>query len=99
MIRRKGISGFVGNSIKWIKGVFSPSYSITSINIEPPNRSHGEASIITSSGLSVVGKISLTGQSYLSTINDTFGLSCIIQSAGKSVNSNITNTGQGVFSK
>ncbi len=98
MIRRKGIGGFVGNSLHWIKGVFKPSYSKTSAFVLPPTRSDGFASIIVPDVPAVLSRISLAGQSYLSTINASIGLSCIIHNTSKGVLSNINETGQGVIS-
>ena len=97
MIRRKGIAGFVGNSIHWIKGVFKPSYSVTSITVDPPTLTIGLMSIINITGLGALSTIT-GGQGVLSTITATSGFSSIIQTSGKGVLSQITQTGQGVTS-
>ncbi len=95
---RSGLAGFAGASKKLIKGFFSPSYSLSSVTVDPPDRADGFFSIVTPVGLGVLSKINLTGQSYLSTINASIGLSCIIHDTSKGVLSNVNETGQGVIS-
>jgi len=98
MIRRKGIAGFVGNSVYWIKGFFKPSYSVTSITVDPPNLTIGFMSIIQEVGKGALSTITSDGSGVLSTIEQSSGFLSIIQSKGKGVSSAITETGQGVES-
>jgi len=99
MIRRKGIAGFVGNSIHWIRGVFSPYYSVTSTTVDHPDLTVGFMSIIQSTGAGVLSSIGSDVVGVLSTIEQSNGFLSIIQSKGKGVYSAITETGQGVDSK
>jgi len=98
MIKRRGLGGFVGNSLTRIKGLFRTAYSITSVTVDAPNLTEGLVSIIISAGQGVSSPITANGQGLLSTITATSGFSSIMQTNGQGVTSKIIETGQGVTS-
>ena len=98
-MRRKGIAGFVGGSIYWIKGFFKTSHSVTSVSADQPSQTIGFISIIQSTGKGVLSSMSSDGAGILSAIEQSNGFLSIIQSNGKGVSSAIEETGKGVDSK
>jgi len=98
MIRRKGKAGFVGNSIYWIKGFFFPSYSITSVTLDPPDSSLGLLSLIDDSDLGLISLITANGQGVLSSVAATAGYSSPMDGDVQSALCAIFESGQGVES-
>jgi len=99
MIRRKGIAGFVGNSLHWIKGVFSPSYSVNSADVVLEKIGIGVWSRIDTRGQSALSTITSSGVGVLSTITPSQGMYSFIDSRGQSTASEIDENGQGVNSQ
>jgi len=86
MIRRTGIGGFVGNSLRYIKGFFQPSYSVTSVSVDAPDSTYGLRSTINGT-LGLYSKITVT-QGVSGVIEGTQGVSSAITST-KGVRSTI----------
>lgn len=95
---RSGLAGFVGASKQFIKGIFTASYTLTSLTVDIPDASIAVLSRITGRGQSVSSLITESGQSVLSEINQTTSLMSWIDQRGNSMESIIDETGLSVRS-
>ena len=94
---RDGKAGFVGGLKRFIKGVFDPSYSVTTASVvtQGPDGA-GYSSVMTNDGISKIGLMFNDGLGTVGLMsNDGIGLSSRLSNSGIGKVGLITNDGIG----
>jgi len=96
MIKRRGLGGFVGNSLTRIKGLFRTAYSLTSVTVLPPDITDGIVSTMTQDGFGVTSQIT-GGDGVLSIMADD-GIISTMDTSINIILSAMTPDGDGIIS-
>ena len=93
---RDGKAGFIGGLKRFIKGVFDPSYSVTTATVITQGTGAGYSSVMTNDGISKIGLMYNDGLGATGTMsNDGIGKSSRITNSGIGKVGLITNDGIG----
>lgn len=95
---REGKAGFVGAAKRLIQGVFSSSYTLTSVAPIVPKDGIGVISRIINRGASISSTMTSSGLGVSSTINQVTSLTSWIDARAESMKSTITDQGISVRS-